>query len=217
MVAARGGGADLNANPRLRLAVDKAKAANMPADTIKRNIDKATGNLDGVSYEEIRYEGYGIGGAAVIVDCMTDNKVRTVAEVRHCFNKNGGNLGETGSVAFMFDRVGQIVYPPAVGSEDDVMEAAIEAGAEDAESDAESHVITTAFEDMNAVLEVLEGRFGPAKSTSIIWKPKSSNPVAGDDVATLFKLIDALDDDDDVQNVYGNYDMSDEDLAKYAG
>ena len=215
-LAAKGGVPDPTANARLRLAIANARAESMPKDNIDRAIKKALGG-ETDTYEEIRYEGFGPGGVGLIVEVLTDNRNRAAANVRTAFNKNGGNLGETGSVAFMFDRVGQIVYPPAVGSEDDVMEAAIEAGAEDAESDAESHVITTAFEDMNAVLEVLEGRFGPAKSTSIIWKPKSSNPVAGDVVATLFKLIDALDDDDDVQNVYGNYDMSDEDLAKYAG
>lgn len=215
-LAAKGGVPDPTANARLRLAIANARAESMPKDNIDRAIKKALGG-ETDTYEEIRYEGFGPGGVGLIVEVLTDNRNRAAANVRTAFNKNGGNLGETGSVAFMFDRVGQIVYPPAVGSEDDVMEAAIEAGAEDAESDAESHVITTAFEDMNAVLEGLEGRFGPAKSTSIIWKPKSSNPVAGDDVATLFKLIDALDDDDDVQNVYGNYDMSDEDLAKYAG
>ena len=215
-LAAKGGVPDPTANARLRLAIANARAESMPKDNIDRAIKKALGG-ETDTYEEIRYEGFGPGGVGLIVEVLTDNRNRAAANVRTAFNKKGGNLGETGSVAFMFDRVGQIVYPPAVGSEDDVMEAAIEAGAEDAESDAESHVITTAFEDMNAVLEVLEGRFGPAKSTSIIWKPKSSNPVAGDDVATLFKLIDALDDDDDVQNVYGNYDMSDEDLAKYTG
>lgn len=215
-LAAKGGVPDPTANARLRLAIANARAESMPKDNIDRAIKKALGG-ETDTYEEIRYEGFGPGGVGLIVEVLTDNRNRAAANVRTAFNKNGGNLGETGSVAFMFDRVGQIVYPPAVGSEDDVMEAAIEAGAEDAESDAESHVITTAFEDMNAVLEVLEGRFGPAKSTSIIWKPKSSNPVGGEDVATLFKLIDALDDDDDVQNVYGNYDMSDEDLAKYTG
>jgi len=215
-LAAKGGVPDPTANARLRLAIANARAESMPKDNIDRAIKKALGG-ETDTYEEIRYEGFGPGGVGLIVEVLTDNRNRAAANVRTAFNKNGGNLGETGSVAFMFDRVGQIVYPPAVGSEDDVMEAAIEAGAEDVESDAESHVITTAFEDMNAVLEVLEGRFGPAKSTSIIWKPKSSTPVAGDDVATLFKLIDALDDDDDVQNVYGNYDMSDEDLAKYTG
>src|SRR5690349_23020423 len=134
MVAARQGGGDASANPRLRLAIDKAKAANMPADTIKRNIDKATGNLEGVSYEEIRYEGYGIGGAAIIVDCMTDNRVRTVAEVRHAFSKHGGNLGTDGSVAFLFRNVGQLIFPPGT-SEDAVMEAALDAGADDVLTD----------------------------------------------------------------------------------
>ncbi len=215
-LAAKGGVPDPTANARLRLAIANARAESMPKDNIDRAIKKALGG-ETDTYEEIRYEGFGPGGVGLIVEVLTDNRNRAAANVRTAFNKNGGNLGETGSVAFMFDRVGQIVYPPAVGSEDDVMEAAIEAGAEDVESDTESHLITTAFEDMNAVLEGLEARFGAAKSTSIIWKPKSLTPIAGDDVATLFKLIDALDDDDDVQNVYGNYDMSDEDLAKYAG
>jgi len=215
-LAAKGGVPDPAANARLRLAIANARAESMPKDNIDRAIKKALGG-ETDTYEEIRYEGFGPGGVGLIVEILTDNRNRAAANVRMVFNKNGGNMGESGSVAFMFDRVGQIVYPPAIGSEDDVMEAAIEAGAEDAESDADSHVITTAFEDMNPVLEALEARFGPAKSTSIIWKPKTLTPVAGDDVATLFKLIDGLDDDDDVQNVYGNFDISDEDMAKYAG
>ena len=156
MVAARQGGGDLNANPRLRLAVDKAKAANMPADNIKRNIDKATGNLEGVTYEEIRYEGYGIGGAAIIVDTMTDNKVRTVAEVRHAFSKHGGNMGTEGSVAFQFKHCGQIIFAPGA-SEDQVMEIALEAGAEDVITDEEGAIeVLTAPADFEAVKNALQ-------------------------------------------------------------
>jgi YebC/PmpR family DNA-binding regulatory protein len=172
------------------------------------------------SYEEIRYEGFGPGGVGLIIEVLTDNRNRAAANVRAIFGKNGGNLGESGSVSFMFDRLGQIVYPISAGSEDKVMEAAIEAGAEDVETDpgdedtAATHVVYTAFEDLGSVVEGLEATLGPAKSTAVIWKPKTLTPVAGDDVATLMKLIDALDDDDDVQTVFGNYDIPDEELAK---
>lgn len=218
-LAAKTGLPDPNMNPRLRLAIANARAESMPKDNIDRAIKKAQGG-EADSYEEIRYEGFGPGGVGLIVEVLTDNRNRAAANVRTIFGKNGGNMGESGSVAFMFERLGQIVYPLSVGSEDKVMEAAIEAGAQDVETDEgdddtpATHTVLTAFEDLNTVVEALEGALGQAKSTGIIWKPKTLTPVAGDDVATLMKLIDALDDDDDVQTVFGNYDISDEDMAK---
>jgi len=218
-LAAKTGIADPNMNPRLRLAITNARAESMPKDNIDRAIKKALGG-ETDSYEEIRYEGFGPGGVGLIVEVLTDNRNRAAANVRTVFGKNGGNLGESGSVSFMFDRLGQIIYPLSAGSEDKVMEAAIEAGAADVETDTgdedtpATHVVYTAFEDLNGVLEALEASLGAAQSTAIIWKPKSLTPVSGDDVATLMKLIDALDDDDDVQTVFGNYDISEEDLAK---
>lgn len=215
-VAAKAGLPDPNMNSRLRLAVANAKAESMPKDVIERAIKKGAGG-DGESYEEIRYEGFGPGGVGVIVEVMTDNRNRAASNVRSIFGKNGGNLGETGSVSFMFDRMGQIVYPAAAGSEDQVMEAAIEAGAEDVESDEESHTIYTAFEQLSEVAAALEKALGEAKSTAIVWRPKTQTPLAGDAAATLMKLIDALDDDDDVQNVYSNEDIPAEELEKLAG
>lgn len=221
-LAAKTGLADPNMNPRLRIAIQNARAESMPKDNIDRAIKKALGG-EADSYEEIRYEGFGPGGVGLIVEVLTDNRNRAAANVRTIFGKNGGNLGESGSVSFMFDRLGQIVYPFAAGSEDAVMEAAIEAGAQDVETDAgdddtpASHIVYTAFEDLNGVVEALEGTLGAAKSTGIIWKSKTLTPVAGDDVATLLKLLDALDDDDDVQTVFGNYEISDEDMARYGG
>jgi YebC/PmpR family DNA-binding regulatory protein len=215
-VAAKSGMPDPAMNPRLRLAVNNAKAESMPKDNIERAIKKAIGG-DADTYDEIRYEGFGPGGVGVIVEVLTDNRNRAAANVRSIFSKHGGNLGETGSVSFMWDRMGEIVYAAAVGSEDKVMEAAIEAGAEDVESDEETHTVYTAFDALNEVAQALETALGEAKSTKIIWKPKALTPVAGDAVATLMKMIDALEDDDDVQNVYGNYDISDEDMEKFAG
>jgi YebC/PmpR family DNA-binding regulatory protein len=207
MVAARQGGGDLTANPRLRLAVDKAKAANMPADTIKRNIDKATGNLEGVSYEEIRYEGYGIGGAAIIVDTMTDNKVRTVAEVRHAFSKHGGNLGTEGSVAFQFKNVGQLILAPGT-SEDMVMEVALEAGAEDviASEDGAIEVITSPA-DFEKVREALEGAGLKAEIAEVTMRPENTIQLTGEDVQKMQKLLDVLEDLDDVQDVFHNAEI----------
>jgi len=216
-LAAKQGLPDPAANSRLRLAIANAKAESMPKENIDRAIKKALGG-DADTYEEIRYEGFGPAGAGLIVEVLTDNRNRAASTVRTLFGKNGGNLGETGSVAFMFDRVGQIAYPPAAGSEDQVMEAAIEAGAEDVESDAEEgHVIYTAFEELSAVAEALEGALGAPRSTGVIWRPKTLTPVSSDEATTLFKLIDALDDDDDVQNVFSNVDLSDEDMARLAG
>ena len=215
-VAAKSGMPDPAMNPRLRLAVNNAKAESMPKDNIERAIKKAIGG-DADTYDEIRYEGFGPGGVGVIVEVLTDNRNRAAANVRSIFSKHGGNLGETGSVSFMWDRMGEIVYPAAIGSEDKVMEAAIEAGAEDVESDEETHTVYTAFDALNEVAQALEAALGEAKSTKIIWRPKALTPVTGDAVATLMKMVDALEDDDDVQNVYGNYDISDEDLEKFAG
>ncbi|MFY8130706.1 MAG: YebC/PmpR family DNA-binding transcriptional regulator [Burkholderiaceae bacterium] len=202
IVAARAGGADLNANPRLRLAVDKAKEANMPADTIKRNVDKATGNLEGVSYEEIRYEGYGIGGAAVMIDCMTDNKVRTVAEVRHALTKHGGNLGTDGSVAFMFKHCGQLLFAPGT-NEDKVMEAALEAGAEDVLNDDEGGIeVICAPADFEQVKKGLEAAGLKAEVAEITMKPLNETVLGGDDGVKMQKILDTLEDLDDVQAVY---------------
>ncbi|MBS0401800.1 MAG: YebC/PmpR family DNA-binding transcriptional regulator [Proteobacteria bacterium] len=204
MVAARTGGGDPTANPRLRLAIDKAKAANMPADTIKRNIDKATGNLEGVSYEEIRYEGYGIGGAAIIVDTMTDNRVRTVADVRHAFSKYGGNMGTEGSVGFQFKHCGQIVFAPGV-SEDQVMEVALEAGAEDVIADEAGAIeVLTAPGDFEAVRDALQAAGLTPEVAEVTLRADSSIDLAGEDAQKMQKLLDVLEDLDDVQNVYHN-------------
>lgn len=204
MVAARQGGGDLDANPRLRLAVDKAKAANMPADTVKRNIDKATGNLEGVSYEEIRYEGYGVGGAAVIIDTMTDNKVRTVAEVRHALSKHGGNLGTEGSVAFQFKHCGQLIFAPGT-DEDHVMELALDAGAEDVVTDEEGAIeVLCAPGDFEAVKAALEAAGLIAEMAEVTMRADNTIDIAGDDAAKMQKLLDALEDLDDVQDVFHN-------------
>jgi len=204
MVAARSGGGDPAANPRLRLAIDKAKAANLPADTIKRNIDKATGNLEGVHYEEIRYEGYGIGGAAIIVDCMTDNRVRTVAEVRHAFSKHGGNLGTDGSVAFQFKHCGQLVFAPGT-SEDRVMEVALEAGADDVVSGDDGAIeVLTAPADFEVVQKALAQAGLKADLAEVTWRAENPVELAGDDAQRMQKLLDALEDLDDTQAVYHN-------------
>ena len=204
MVSARQGGGDPSANPRLRLAIDKAKAVNLPADTVKRNIDKATGNLEGVSYEEIRYEGYGIGGAAVIVDCMTDNRVRTVAEVRHAFSKYGGNLGTEGSVAFQFKHCGQFVFAPGT-SEDKVMEVALEAGAEDVVTGEDGSIeVISAPADFEAVQAALSQAGLKAEVAEVTMRAENPVEVTGDDAARMQKLLDVLEDLDDVQEVYHN-------------
>ena len=214
-VAAKSGMPDPAMNARLRLAVANAKAESRPKDNIDRAIKKASGG-DAETYEEIRYEGFGPGGVGIIVEVLTDNRNRAASNVRSTFSKNGGNLGETGAVSFMFDRMGQIVFPASAGSEDKVMEAAIEAGAEDVESDEDSHTVFTAFEDLSEVAQALETLLGAAKSTNIVWRPKTLTPIEGEPVGSLMKLIATLEDDDDVQNVYGNYDISDADLETYA-
>jgi len=208
MVAARLGGGDLGINPRLRLAVEKAKAVNLPIDTVKRNIDKATGNLEGVSYEEIRYEGYGIGGAAIIVDTMTDNRVRTVAEVRHAFSKYGGNMGTEGSVAFQFKHCGQFIFAPGT-SEDKVMEVALEAGAEDviAHDDGAIEVLT-AYADFETVKNALEAAGLQPEVAEVTMRAENPVEVTGEDAAKMQKLLDVLEDLDDVQAVYHNAELS---------
>ena len=208
MVAARTGGGDVSANPRLRLAIEKAKAANMPADTIKRNVDKATGNLEGVSYEEIRYEGYGIGGAAVIVDTMTDNHVRTVAEVRHAFSKYGGNLGTEGSVAFQFKNCGQLIFAPGT-NEDKVMDVALEAGAEDVITDEEGAVeVLTSPLDFETVKNALDAAGLVPDMAEVTMRAENPIALAGDDAARMQKLLDVLEDLDDVQNVFHSAEIS---------
>ena len=207
IVAARQGGGDLNANPRLRLAVDKAKAANMPADNIKRNIDKATGNLEGVQYEEIRYEGYGIGGAAVMVDTMTDNRVRTVAEVRHILSKNGGNLGTEGSVVFQFKHSGQLFFAPGT-DEDKVMEVALESGAEDVITDDDGAIeVLTPPAEFEAVKNALEAAGLVPELAEVTMRAENSIALTGEDAAKMQKLLDMLEDQDDVQNVYHNAEL----------
>ena len=206
-VAARQGGGDLSANPRLRLAVDKAKAANMPADRIKYNIDKASGALEGLSYEEIRYEGYGIGGAAVIIDTMTDNRVRTVAEVRHAFSKYGGNMGTEGSVAFQFKHCGQLVFAPGT-DEDKVMEVALDAGAEDVITDEEGAIeVLTAPGEFEAVKNALEAAGLMPELAEVTMRAENTIELAGDDATRMQKLLDVLEDLDDVQNVYHNAEI----------
>ncbi|RZL65134.1 MAG: YebC/PmpR family DNA-binding transcriptional regulator [Variovorax sp.] len=208
MVAARLGGGDLAINPRLRLAVEKAKAVNLPIDTVKRNIDKATGNLEGVNYEEIRYEGYGIGGAAIIVDTMTDNRVRTVAEVRHAFSKYGGNMGTEGSVAFQFKHCGQIVFAPGT-HEDKVMEVALEAGAEDVVTDDDGAIeVLTAVADFESVKNALEAAGFTADIAEVTMRAENTIDVTGEDAARMQKLLDVLEDLDDVQEVYHNAAIS---------
>jgi len=212
-VAAKAGLPDPDMNPRLRLAIQNAKAQSMPKDNIERAINKASGG-DSENYEEVRYEGYGPGGVAVIVEALTDNRNRTASNVRAAFTKAGGALGETGSVAFMFDRVGEIVYTPEAGDADKMMEAAIEAGAEDVQSGEDGHTIICAFEDIGEVSSALESALGEAESVKAIWKPQTMSPVDEEKAESVLKLIATLEDDDDVQNVYANFEVDDETLAK---
>ena len=207
-VAARLGGGDLDTNPRLRLAVEKAKAANLPADTVKRNIDKATGNLEGVHYEEIRYEGYGIGGAAILVDCMTDNKVRTVAEVRHAFSKHGGNMGSEGSVVFQFKHCGQLIFAPGT-SEDKVMEVALEAGADDviAHDDGAIEVLTP-YTDFESIKNALEAAGLKPELAEVTMRADNPIELTGEEAQKMQKLLDVLEDLDDTQEVFHNAELS---------
>ena len=208
MVAARLGGGDLDTNPRLRLAVEKAKAANLAADTVKRNIDKATGNLEGVSYEEVRYEGYGIGGAAILVDCMTDNKVRTVAEVRHAFSKHGGNMGTEGSVVFQFKHCGQLIFAPGT-NEDRVMEVALEAGADDVITHDDGAIeVLTPYTDFETVKIALEAAGLTPEVAEVTMRADNTIELTGDDARKMQKLLDVLEDLDDTQAVYHNAELS---------
>ncbi len=215
-VAAKMGDPDPDKNPRLRLAVKEARSQSVPKDVITRAINKSQAG-DAETYEEIRYEGYAPGGVAVVVEALTDNRNRTASNVRSLFSKHGGNLGETGSVGFMFDRKGQVVYPLSVGSADDVMMAAIEAGAEDVESDDENHVIWCEATDLNEVSTALEAALGEAESTKLVWKPNLTNDLDLEGAEKVMKLIAALEDDDDVQTVTANFEMSDEVMEALAG
>jgi len=215
-VAAKMGAADPEFNPRLRLAIQAAKAQSMPKDNIERAIKKST-SADEANFEEIRYEGFGPEGVGVIVEVLTDNRNRAASEVRSSFSKNGGNMGETGSVAFMFERVGAIEYPADKADEETMLEAAVEAGADDVESNGDGHLIYTADDALAEVAGGLEKEFGEAASVRLIWKPQNTVDVAGEKAATVLKLMDALDDCDDVQNVYANFNISDEEMERLAG
>ncbi len=212
-VASRMGLPDPEHNPRLRAAIQAAKAANVPKENIERAIRKGQG-ADGESYEEVRYEGYGPGGVAVIVEALTDNRNRTAAEVRAAFSKHGGSLGESGSVAFQFARIGIVRYPAETASEEEMLEAAVEAGAEDVESSEAGHEIRCAPEDLAAVREALEARFGPPVEAALGWKPTVTVPVDGETAKALFRLLEALDENDDVQRVIANFEVSEEVLAQ---
>ena len=211
-VAARDG-SDPDFNPRLRLAIAAAKAQNMPNDNIQRAIKRAEGG-DMANYEEVRYEGYGPGGVAVIVETLTDNRNRTASEVRSAFSKHGGNLGETGSVSFMFDRVGLIQYPANIASSEDMFEAALEVGAGDVDSNEDGHEIACGVEDFSAVRDALEEKFGPAEGARLDWKPQNGVSVNEDATGTLFKLLDLLDDNDDFQHVAANFEVDDDILER---
>ncbi|MFO1112789.1 MAG: YebC/PmpR family DNA-binding transcriptional regulator [Rhodospirillales bacterium] len=213
-VAARAGLPDPAANPRLRSAVIAARDANMPKDTIERAIKRGAGGEGGEQYEEVRYEGYGPGGVAVIVEALTDNRNRTASEVRTAFGKHGGTLGESGSVAFMFDRVGLVQYPAAAVGGDAMFEAALDTGADDVQSSDAGHDIYCAPDDLSAVRDGLEERFGPAQSARLDWRPRTQVPIGEDAATTLFKLLDALDDSDDVQRVAANFDVPDDVLER---
>jgi YebC/PmpR family DNA-binding regulatory protein len=215
-VAAKTGLPDPTMNPRLRLAVQAARAENMPKDNIERAIKKATGG-DGDAFENIRYEGYGPFGVAIIVEALTDNRNRTGGAIRAAFTKNGGNLGATGAVSHMFARVGEITYPAKVASADAMLEAAIEAGADDVASDEQGHTVTCAFENIGDVSGTLEEKFGEAATTKIIWKPQTTAQIGGDQVESVMKLIGALEDDDDVQTVFANFEVDEETLKKMTG
>ena len=215
-VAARGGD-DPAANPRLRAAIANARNQNMPKDTMERAIKRGAGDDDGTIFEDIRYEGYGPGGVAIIVEALTDNRNRTVSEVRAAFSKYNGSLAETNSVAFMFDRIGQVLYDAALADEETMFEAALEAGADNVESGADGHEITCAPDELNTVREALEERFGAARESGLTWKPQSQVAVEAGNAETLFKLLEALDDNDDVQSVAANFDVADDVLGALGG
>jgi YebC/PmpR family DNA-binding regulatory protein len=213
-VAARSGLPDPAANPRLRSAIIAARVANMSKDTIERAIKRGSGAESGEQYEEVRYEGYGPGGVALIVEALTDNRNRTASEVRSAFGKHGGTLGESGSVAFMFERVGLVQYLAAVADGEAMFEAALEAGADDVQSTESGHDVYCAPDDLSGVRDALEQRFGPAQSARLDWRPRNSVPIAEDDAASLLKLLDALDDSDDVQRVAANFEVADDVLDR---
>jgi YebC/PmpR family DNA-binding regulatory protein len=212
--AARQGLPDPDANPRLRAAILAARAANMSKDTVERAVKRGAGAEGAENYEEVRYEGYGPGGVAVIVEALTDNRNRTASDVRAAFAKAGGNLGETNSVSFMFDRVGEVRYPAAAVSAEAVFEAALEAGADNVESGEEGHLVSTAADDLNAVRDSLEAKFGPAESARLAWRPRTTAPTDGETAEALLKLLETLEDNDDVQTVFANFEMSDEAMAR---
>ncbi len=214
IVAVKEGGADPDSNARLRAAIAAARAVNMPKDNIERAIKKAAGGDDDTVYTEVRYEGYGPGGVAVIVDGLTDNKNRTASDVRSTFTKYGGSLGESNSVIFQFNRVGEIAYPLGKASADDMFEAALEAGAEDVQSSDTNHIITTSFEELNTVREALEKIFGDAERSEPVWRPQNTVTIDEEKALTLFKLIDVLEDNDDVQSVSANFDLDESVLEK---
>lgn len=216
-VAAKQGLPDPAHNPRLRAAITEARKNNLPRDRIERAIKSAMpGSTEGVNYDEVRYEGYGPGGCALIVEALTDNRNRTAAELRTIFSKQGGTMGESGSVAFMFARVGEIVFSAKTASADAMLEAVIEAGGDNVESTEAAHTVTSSVEDFGAVRDALEAKFGEPESAKLSWNPNTLTPVAGDAAQMLLKLVDALEDNDDVQNVIGNFDISDEELEKFA-
>jgi YebC/PmpR family DNA-binding regulatory protein len=217
--AARLGAADPNSNPRLRAAMIAAREANMTRETIDRAIKRGSGNEADANYDEIRYEGYGPGGVAVIVEALTNNRNRTAGEIRSSFSKHGGNLGESNSVSFMFDRMGEFRFPLKVGTADQVIEKAIEAGAEDvvsSEGEQGVHEIYSSQDSFTAVREALEKSLGQPSSAKLMWRPKITTPVEGETAQKLLDLIAALEDNDDVQNVYANFELSDDALAKFA-
>ncbi|MDE1173767.1 MAG: YebC/PmpR family DNA-binding transcriptional regulator [Parvibaculaceae bacterium] len=212
-VAAKMGMADPEYNPRLRAAIIAARAQNMPKDNIERAIKKSL-EAGGDNYDEVRYEGFGPGGVGVIIEALTDNRNRTASDVRAIFTKNGGNLGETGSVSFGFDHVGSIEFAPEVADADAMLEAAIDAGAEDCQSDENGHTLTTSMEDVHGIARALEAKFGEPRSVTIIWKPQVSIALDDEKAQTMLKMLDALDDNDDVQQVYANFEMSDSFMEK---
>ena len=212
--AARSGLPDPAANPRLRAAVLAARQANMPKDTVERAIKRGAGGGADEAYEEVRYEGYGPGGVAVIIEALTDNRNRTASEVRAAFTKVGGALGETNSVSFMFDRMGEISYPATAAGADKMFEAVIEAAADNVESDDERHLVICAPEDLNTVRDALENRFGPASSARLAWRPKTTAQIDEETATSLFKLLETLEDSDDVQNVYANFEVAEDVMAR---
>ena len=213
-VSARAGQPDPDANPRLRAAIQAARKASMPKDNIERAVKKATGGDADADFNELRYEGYGPAGVAVIVETLTDNRNRTAAEVRALFSKHGGSLGETGSVSFLFNQVGEIVYPVEAGDPDTVFEAALEAGATNVESDASGHVVTTAVDDLAAVRDSLEAALGEVERAGLVWRPATTTPLNEEQASSVLKLLDALDDNDDVQRVAANFDIPDDVLQR---